>query len=205
MFGLRRRVPERRRGRLAFYGVLGALYGGSVMTLVRLGLHRAGLIDKMVPQAVTEWLSHELDVDPPRHPASDQLVHLGYSATWGALAGLALFGAGATPLARCRRRVRSRPVGSRPSRPVPAVEDRSTRLESFHGRELHRYRDPRAVWSRRPSCQRGVRAARVAAGDLRPRAIRRPGRVTPDAHLDSPGRPHDSAVTSAATRRDARR
>jgi hypothetical protein len=94
MFGLRRRVPERRRGRLAFYGVLGALYGGGVMTLVRLGLHRAGLIDKMVPQAVTEWLSHELDVDPPRHPASDQLVHLGYSATWGALAGLALFGQG---------------------------------------------------------------------------------------------------------------
>jgi hypothetical protein len=80
--------------RLVSYGALGALYGAGAMTLIRLGLHRAGLIDKMVPQAVTEWLAHELDMAPPKHPASDQLVHLLYSTTWGGLAGLMLFGRG---------------------------------------------------------------------------------------------------------------
>jgi hypothetical protein len=47
------------------YGILGAIYGAGSMTLVRLGLYRVGLIDKMVPQAGTEWLSHELGVEPP--------------------------------------------------------------------------------------------------------------------------------------------
>ena len=84
------------RGRLALYGALGALYGASAMTLVRLGLRRAGLIDKMVPQAVAEWAAHELGVDPPGvhagHPVADQLVHLGYSTTWGAITTPLLFG-----------------------------------------------------------------------------------------------------------------
>ena len=78
----------RRRGRLALYGGVGALYGGGAMSLIRLGLRRAGLIDKMVPQAVSEWAARKLGVEPPGlpvgHPVADQLVHLTYSLAWGA-------------------------------------------------------------------------------------------------------------------------
>jgi uncharacterized membrane protein YagU involved in acid resistance len=88
----RRGPTESGLRRLAFYGALGASYGAGAMTLVRLGLWPVGFIDKMVPQAVTEWVSHELEVDPPDHPAADQLLHLIYSITWGALAAPVLFG-----------------------------------------------------------------------------------------------------------------
>ena len=85
-----------RRGRLALYGGLGALYGAGAMSLIRLGLRRAGLIDKMTPQAVTEWAARKLDLEPPiipaGHPVADQTVHLTYSLAWGAIAGPILFG-----------------------------------------------------------------------------------------------------------------
>jgi uncharacterized membrane protein YagU involved in acid resistance len=88
-----RRNPKHSRfGRLALYGALGASYGAGAMTLIRIGLIRAGLLDKMVPQAVTEWALAKMRVTSPRHPASDQLVHLLYSLTWGGLAAPALFG-----------------------------------------------------------------------------------------------------------------
>jgi hypothetical protein len=95
MLGLTGHVTKPRRGRLASYGALGALYGAAGMSLVRLSLRRAGIIDKMVPQALTEWASQKLGVEPPgvpaSHPVADQLVHLGYSVTWGALAAPLLF------------------------------------------------------------------------------------------------------------------
>jgi hypothetical protein len=91
-------VTKPRRGRLALYGGLGALYGAGAMSLIRLGLRRAGLLDKMVPQALTEWASQKLRVKPlgmsAGHPAADQLVHLVYSATWGALSAPVLFATG---------------------------------------------------------------------------------------------------------------
>jgi hypothetical protein len=34
------------------------------MTLLRLAMHRAGVIDKMVPQVVEEWISDRLNADP---------------------------------------------------------------------------------------------------------------------------------------------
>jgi hypothetical protein len=87
-----------RRGRLALSGGFGALYGAAAMSLIRLGLRRAGLIDKMVPQALTEWASERLGVEPPGvpagHPAADQLLHLVYSVTWGSLAAPVLFATG---------------------------------------------------------------------------------------------------------------
>src|SRR4029450_3865230 len=56
------------------------------------------LIDKMVPQALTEWASQKLGVEPPGfpagHPAADQLLHFVYSVTWGALAAPVLFATG---------------------------------------------------------------------------------------------------------------
>jgi uncharacterized membrane protein YagU involved in acid resistance len=88
-----RRNPKHSRfGRLALYGALGASYGAGAMTLIRIGLIRAGLLDKMVPQAVTEWALAKMRVTSLRHPACDQLVHLLYSITWGGLAAPALFG-----------------------------------------------------------------------------------------------------------------
>jgi hypothetical protein len=98
-------LTKPRGGRLALYGGFGALYGAAAMSLIRLGLRRAGLIDKMVPQALTEWASQKLGVEPPGvpagHPAADQLLHLVYSVTWGALAAPVLFATG-----------RRRPFGS---------------------------------------------------------------------------------------------
>jgi hypothetical protein len=91
-------LTKPRRGRLALYGGFGALYGAAAMSLIRLGLRRAGLIDKMVPQTVTEWASQKLGVEPPGvpagHPAADQLLHFVYSVTWGALAAPVLFATG---------------------------------------------------------------------------------------------------------------
>ena len=95
MLALMEYLTKPRRGRLALYGGLGALYGAGAMSLIRLGLRRAGLLDKMVPQALTEWASQKLRVEPlgisAGHPAADQLVHLVYSVTWGALAAPVLF------------------------------------------------------------------------------------------------------------------
>jgi hypothetical protein len=73
----------------ALAGAVGGLYGAAAMSVLRLALHRAGVIDKMVPQAVEEWLSDRLNIDPPGgkagHHVADQLLHLAYGAGLGAL------------------------------------------------------------------------------------------------------------------------
>ena len=75
----------------ALAGAVGGLYGAAAMSVLRLGLHRAGVIDKMVPQVVEEWISDRLHIDPPGgnvgHHVADQLLHLGYGASLGAIAG----------------------------------------------------------------------------------------------------------------------
>ena len=77
-------------------GAVGGLYGVAAMSVLRLALHRAGLIDKMVPQVVEEWISDRLNTDPPGgqagHHVADQLLHLGYGASLGALGGPMLSG-----------------------------------------------------------------------------------------------------------------
>lgn len=82
-------------GSLALAGALGGLYGSGGMSVLRLGMRRFGFVDKMVPQAVEEWLSHRLGKEPPGeglgHLALDQLLHLGYGLAWGGLAAPALF------------------------------------------------------------------------------------------------------------------
>jgi hypothetical protein len=75
----------------ALAGVVGGVYGAAAMSVLRLGLHRVGVIDKMVPQVVEEWISDRLHIDPPGgkagHHVADQLLHLGYGASLGAIAG----------------------------------------------------------------------------------------------------------------------
>lgn len=70
---------------------VGGLYGAAAMSVLRLALHRAGLVDKMVPHAVEEWMSDRLNIDPPGgtagHHVADELLHLAYGAGLGALGG----------------------------------------------------------------------------------------------------------------------
>jgi hypothetical protein len=59
------------------------------MTVMRMAAHRMGWIRQMVPQAVEVWVLDE-KLDLPRRPAAldhlaDQVLHIGYGATAGAL------------------------------------------------------------------------------------------------------------------------
>ena len=71
-------------------GTVGGLYGAAAMTIVRLSARRAGLIDKMVPELVEEWLLQEPPGgsarDRARRHVANQALHLAYGAAWGALA-----------------------------------------------------------------------------------------------------------------------
>src|SRR3989442_1009333 len=98
-----------RHGERIVQGFVGGMIGASVMTVIRMTAHRAGLIDKTIPQAMTETLSRRVRPLPggtPGHRAIAELLHLGYGALWGAGAALsfrdrptpaagALFGLGA--------------------------------------------------------------------------------------------------------------
>ena len=71
-------------GARVLLGAIGGAYGAAAMSVMRLGMHRAGLIDKMTPQVIEEWLVDRLDRSPPGgeigHHVLDQLLHLGYGA-----------------------------------------------------------------------------------------------------------------------------
>ena len=73
------------------FGALGGLYGAGAMSVMRLAMRRAGVIDKMTPQVIEEWISDRTGVDPPGGRAgrqvADQVLHLGYGLFWGAVAG----------------------------------------------------------------------------------------------------------------------
>lgn len=83
--------------RQTIHGALGGATGAACMTVFRMLARRAGLIDDMVPQAVETWLKRR-DILPlpslPRQRAAhhlvDQLLHLGYGASLGALYGVTL-------------------------------------------------------------------------------------------------------------------
>ncbi|HKO48551.1 MAG TPA: hypothetical protein VJV79_12555 [Polyangiaceae bacterium] len=67
------------------------------MTVVRMLARRARAIDQMVPQAVETWLKHQAPISLPAlpsqralHHVADQLMHLGYGSSLGAVYGLTL-------------------------------------------------------------------------------------------------------------------
>ncbi|MBF5045963.1 hypothetical protein FGE12_26360 [Aggregicoccus sp. 17bor-14] len=72
----------------AGHGALAGAVGAACMTALRMGAHRAGLIQKQVPQVVEEWMVHRSGRaprgGPAGHQAASQLVHLGYGAAWAA-------------------------------------------------------------------------------------------------------------------------
>lgn len=82
--------------RMVHGAVAGAL-GAASMTVLRMLALRAKVVDQMLPQAVETWLAHRLPLRLPAGPNQramhhllDQLLHLGYGASLGALYGLTL-------------------------------------------------------------------------------------------------------------------
>ena len=83
--------------RRTVHGALAGAIGAACMTAVRMLARRAKLIDQMVPQAVEAWAKHRLPVSAPAlpsqralHHVADQILHLGYGCTAGAIYGAAL-------------------------------------------------------------------------------------------------------------------
>jgi hypothetical protein len=83
--------------RRTIHGALGGAIGAACMTVARMLAHRGKLIDQMVPQAVETWAKHQLPVTLPAlpsqravHHVADQMLHLGYGSSMGAVYGLAL-------------------------------------------------------------------------------------------------------------------
>jgi hypothetical protein len=67
------------------------------MTVVRMLAHRAKVVDQMVPQAVEAWAKRQLPISLPALPSqralhhiADQVMHLGYGSSMGAVYGVAL-------------------------------------------------------------------------------------------------------------------
>lgn len=73
----------------AMQGGVAGVIAASCMTVVRMAAHRAGLIDRMVPQAVQEGIERRAGARPPRGGSrvADQALHLGYGAAMGAVYG----------------------------------------------------------------------------------------------------------------------
>lgn len=73
------------------HGALAGMSGAATMNVLRMLAHRAGLIDVMVPQKVEQRVRRAIGVrrwpTPGAYRIVDQLLHLGYGATWGALFG----------------------------------------------------------------------------------------------------------------------
>lgn len=79
----------RKAAEAAALGAIGGVIGASCMSALRMVAHRFGLLDKQVPQAVEEWVSHGTGIQPgfAGHQALTQVLHLGYGMAWGALYG----------------------------------------------------------------------------------------------------------------------
>ena len=67
------------------------------MTAVRMLAHRVKVIDQMVPQAVEAWATHHVPLSLPALPSrralhhiGDQVIHIGYGSSLGAIYGLTL-------------------------------------------------------------------------------------------------------------------
>ncbi len=79
--------------RRTIHGVIAGVMGAGCMTVFRLAMRRAGLIEQMVPQTVETWLRDHpkqplpLPSDPAGRHLVDQLLHLGYGSAGGATYG----------------------------------------------------------------------------------------------------------------------
>jgi hypothetical protein len=83
--------------RRTLHGALGGVIGAACMTALRMLAHRAKWIDQMVPQAVEAKAKHHLPTlasalpsERALHHIADQVLHLGYGSSLGAVYGFAL-------------------------------------------------------------------------------------------------------------------
>jgi hypothetical protein len=69
------------------YGAMSGSLAAACMTVIRMAARRRGVIEKTVPQAAEEWLSHRSGLGRNAHPAlhhlADQALHLGYGGALG--------------------------------------------------------------------------------------------------------------------------
>ena len=79
-------------GERLVHGMLAGLVGAGTMGLVRMAARRAGLIEKTVPEHLTETMSSRAGVAPPAGSLGTELaahaLHEGYGLACGALYGL---------------------------------------------------------------------------------------------------------------------
>jgi uncharacterized membrane protein YagU involved in acid resistance len=77
-------------------GIAGAI-GAATMIPLRLGARRFGLVNKTVPQAIEESLATRAGVGrrfaAEAHHVADELLHVGFGSTLGAVYGLVVRGA----------------------------------------------------------------------------------------------------------------
>ncbi len=90
--------------RRSLHGALSGAIGAGCMTVLRMVAYRAGLIEQMVPQAVETWAKHRAPIRLPAtrsqralHHLGDQIMHVGFGATFGALYGAARTSRGLDP------------------------------------------------------------------------------------------------------------
>ena len=86
-------------GERLIHGMLAGLVGAGTMGLVRMAARRAGVIEKTVPEHLTETMSSRTGVAPPGgslgHEVTSHALHEGYGLACGAL--YALMGGGRRP------------------------------------------------------------------------------------------------------------
>ena len=84
-------VLSSRHLRGLLYGAVAGVNGAACMSVLRLAMRRAGIIEKMPPQVVEDWLARRIGLEPPGgsagHHVADHVIHLGIGATAGAMYG----------------------------------------------------------------------------------------------------------------------
>jgi hypothetical protein len=93
---------DHQRLEATLHGAVAGVIAAAPMTLMRMLVRRAGLIDTMMPQTVEQWAREAAGAgisNPGVHSAADQAIHLGYGMLWGALHGATFERRAAAPLA----------------------------------------------------------------------------------------------------------
>lgn len=92
MFDKYKRQPRKSVGQGMVLGGIAGAIGAATMIPLRLGARRFGLVNKTVPQAIEEALAARAGVgrraSSEAHHVADELLHLGFGSTLGAVYGL---------------------------------------------------------------------------------------------------------------------
>jgi hypothetical protein len=85
----RQRLGEHSGGERLVYGALAGVNSGACMTVLRMAAHRLGVVDRMPPQVLEEWLLTRTRVgrgpNDATHHLLDHVLHLAISGGFGLL------------------------------------------------------------------------------------------------------------------------